>query len=117
MELGHDVETLSRSDLGSNNTKIKHHKLDLSKNINHVKVFEDVDCIVHTAAKAGIDGNFSDYYTSNFLGTVNLLQASKENGVKYFIYTSSSVVFLVRRYVMEKKICLTFPQEYPLLIH
>ena len=40
LELGHDVETLSRSDLGSNNTKIKHHKLDLSKNINHVKVLK-----------------------------------------------------------------------------
>ena len=93
-ELGHDVETLSRSDLDSNSTKIKHHKIDLSKKIKDVKIFEGVDCIIHTAAKAGVEGNYSDYYSANFIGTLNLLQASKENGVQYFIHTSSpSVVF------------------------
>src|SRR6056300_757536 len=93
-ELGHDVETVSRSDIECNNTKIKHHKLDLSKKINDIKIFEGVDCIIHTAAKAGVEGNYSDYYSANFIGTINLLQASKENGVQYFIHTSSpSVVF------------------------
>ena len=93
-ELGHNVETLSRSNTGCFDTKIRHHNLDLSQKINDTKIFEGVDCIIHTAAKAGVDGNFGDYYSANFIGTMNLLQASKANDVKFFIHTSSpSVVF------------------------
>ncbi|MFP4496780.1 MAG: NAD-dependent epimerase/dehydratase family protein [Vulcanimicrobiota bacterium] len=63
--------------------------------------FEDVkqavkDCgaVFHVAAKAGIWGDYEDYYNTNVLGTKNVIDACKENGVKKLIYTSSpSVVF------------------------
>ncbi|MEC8421133.1 MAG: NAD-dependent epimerase/dehydratase family protein [Verrucomicrobiota bacterium] len=94
IELGHEVETLSRALHGRNKCGVKHHQIDLSKNIQDREVFDGVECVFHVAAKAGIDGPFKEYYTANFLGTQNLLKVSKEKGVQYFIYTSSpSVVF------------------------
>ena len=94
LELGHQVETLSRSTGSKKNSTVKHHQLDLSKKVLNFEQFKGIECIFHTAAKAGIDGRYNDYYTANYLGTKNILNLAKDIGVKYFIYTSSpSVVF------------------------
>ena len=94
LELGHQVETLSRSTGSKKNSTVKHHQLDLSKKVLNLEQFKGIECIFHTAAKAGIDGRYNDYYTANYLGTKNILNLAKDIGVKYFIYTSSpSVVF------------------------
>ncbi|MCB9092207.1 MAG: NAD-dependent epimerase/dehydratase family protein [Halobacteriovoraceae bacterium] len=60
------------------------------------KVFSEnkIEAVIHTAAKAGIWGEFEDYYSINFKGTINLLTLCHKYGVKYFVYTSTpSVVF------------------------
>jgi len=94
LELGHQVETLSRSTCSKKISTVKHHQLDLSKKVLNFEQFKGIECIFHTAAKAGIDGRYNDYYTANYLGTKNILNLAKDIGVKYFIYTSSpSVVF------------------------
>ena len=94
IELGHEVETLSRGFYGKEKSDINHHQIDLSKIIQDRGIFSGVECVFHVAAKAGIDGPFKEYYTANFLATQNLLKVSKEQGVRFFIYTSSpSVVF------------------------
>ena len=94
LELGHQVETLSRSTGSKKISTVKHHQLDLSKKVLNLEQFKGIECIFHTAAKAGIDGRYNDYYTANYLGTKNILNLAKDIGVKYFIYTSSpSVVF------------------------
>ncbi len=93
-ELGHEVETLSRTNSVNEKNQIKHHQVDLSQKIDDTRIFEGVDCIFHTAAKAGIDGKYNDFYAANFFATKNLLEVAKTSGVKFFIYTSSpSVVF------------------------
>jgi nucleoside-diphosphate-sugar epimerase len=52
------------------------------------------DAVFHVAALAGVWGRHKDFYEINFLGTKNLLEASKTHGVQKFIYTSTpSVVF------------------------
>lgn len=52
------------------------------------------DRVFHVAAKAGVWGEFQDYYRANVLGTQNLLTACREQAVTQLIYTSSpSVVF------------------------
>jgi nucleoside-diphosphate-sugar epimerase len=52
------------------------------------------DAVFHVAALAGVWGKYEDYYEINYLGTKNLLESSKANGIKKFIYTSTpSVVF------------------------
>ena len=58
------------------------------------KALENVDTVFHVAAKAGVWGAEEEYYGINVLGTKNLLECSREFGVKKFVYTSSpSVVY------------------------
>lgn len=53
-----------------------------------------VDLVFHVAAKAGIWGPREHYYASNVLGTWNVIQACREEGVPRLVFTSSpSVVF------------------------
>jgi nucleoside-diphosphate-sugar epimerase len=53
-----------------------------------------VDLVFHTAAKAGIWGNYSDYYRTNVTGTQNVIAGCKKHHIPRLIYTSSpSVIF------------------------
>jgi nucleoside-diphosphate-sugar epimerase len=53
-----------------------------------------VDLVFHTAAKAGIWGDYSDYYRTNVTGTQNVIAGCKKHHISRLIYTSSpSVVF------------------------
>ncbi|MDR2735236.1 MAG: NAD-dependent epimerase/dehydratase family protein [Puniceicoccales bacterium] len=55
---------------------------------------DGIDVVFHTAGKAGIGCQFDEYFSTNVLGTENVIKACKKYGVKYLIYTSSpSVVF------------------------
>ena len=52
------------------------------------------DVVFHVAAKAGIWGDWSDYYRNNVSATQHLLKAAVRAGVPRFVFTSSpSVVF------------------------
>lgn len=70
-------------------------KGDLTKKEDVIRALKHgFDAVFHVAALAGVWGDYDDYYQINFLGTKNLLEIAKENGVKKFIYTSTpSVVF------------------------
>jgi nucleoside-diphosphate-sugar epimerase len=53
-----------------------------------------VDTVYHVAAKAGVWGNYQDYYRINTEGTRHVIAACLSAGVSRLIYTSSpSVVF------------------------
>jgi 2-alkyl-3-oxoalkanoate reductase len=55
---------------------------------------DGIDIVFHVAAKAGIWGSYKEYYSTNVLGTENIVRACREKEVKWLIYTSSaSVVF------------------------
>jgi 2-alkyl-3-oxoalkanoate reductase len=52
------------------------------------------DAVVHTAAKAGVWGAWSEYYDVNTVATTRLLEVAVQNRVTAFVYTSSpSVTF------------------------
>lgn len=54
------------------------------------------DCIVHLAARAGVRPSLSQpklYAETNINGTLNLLEAARENGVEQFVFGSSSSVY------------------------
>jgi len=52
------------------------------------------DVIFHVAAKAGVWGDYDDYYQANVIATKNVLQACRINNVNNLVYTSTpSVVF------------------------
>jgi len=53
-------------------------------------------CIVHLAARAGVRPSLVDpmlYETTNSVGTLNLLEAARHNGVPKFVFASSSSVY------------------------
>lgn len=55
---------------------------------------KNVDTVIHTAAKAGIWGTWQEYEKTNVVGTRNVVQGCKKQGVKRLVYTSTpSVVF------------------------
>jgi nucleoside-diphosphate-sugar epimerase len=66
-------------------------------NRNHTAIgqaLKGVDLVFHTAAKAGIWGEYSDYYRTNVTGTQNVIAGCKKHNITRLIYTSSpSVVF------------------------
>lgn len=54
----------------------------------------DIDIVFHAAAVSGIWGPWKKYYTTNTVGTRNVVDACIRNKVKRLVYTSSpSVVF------------------------
>lgn len=65
--------------------------------------FKDVSWVFHLAALADIVPSIQDplkYHKSNVDGTINVLEASRKNDVKRFIYTASSS-------------CYGIPEKYP----
>ena len=92
---GHTVSTLNRGyyqeleDLG-----VTCHQGDIKKYAQVLKAVQGVDAVIHTAAKAGVWGDYEDYYSINVRGTQNIVKACKECDVNRLVYTSSpSVVF------------------------
>ncbi|HYO98913.1 MAG TPA: SDR family NAD(P)-dependent oxidoreductase [Pyrinomonadaceae bacterium] len=62
------------------------------------RVFADgqFDCVVHLAARAGVRPSLSEpflYAETNITGTLNLLEASRQAGVRQFVFGSSSSVY------------------------
>ncbi len=53
---------------------------------------EGHDAVIHSAALPGIWGKFEVYYHANVLGTINVLAAAREFGVKRLVYTSTPSV-------------------------
>jgi UDP-glucuronate 4-epimerase len=54
------------------------------------------DCIVHLAARAGVRPSLKEprlYVETNINGTMNLLELARSNGVKQFVFGSSSSVY------------------------
>ena len=74
-----------------NNVKIIN--LDISKNKNLQKYFNKVDYVFHLAGLAEIIPSIKNpkkYFINNVLGTLNVLEASKNIKIKKFIYAASS---------------------------
>ncbi len=58
------------------------------------KAVAGCDIVFHVAAKAGVWGAYEDFFQTNVVGTENIIEACREQGVQRLVYTSSpSVVF------------------------
>ena len=90
---------------------LSHHKkkdvkiidLDISKNKNLQKYFNKVDYVFHLAGLAEIIPSIKyskKYFINNVLGTLNVLEASKNIKIKKFIYAASSS-------------CYGYPKNFP----
>ena len=57
---------------------------------------ENIDCVLHQAALGSVPRSVNDPITSNEVnisGFLNMLEASKQNNIKRFIYASSSSIY------------------------
>ncbi len=67
---------------------------DISNPVAVENAVKGVDTVYHLAAKAGVWGDYKDYYRINTEGTRHVIAACRSCGVSRLIYTSSpSVVF------------------------
>lgn len=60
------------------------------------------DGVFHLAARAGVRPSIANprlYFSTNMDGTLNLLEACRHNGVKFFVFASSSSVYGVNKKV------------------
>ena len=79
--------------------KFKFYKLDV-ESFDALKVLaqenKPIDAIINLAARAGVRASVENpwiYFTTNAIGTLNLLEICKEFGIKKFILASSSSVY------------------------
>ena len=95
LDKGLTVRTLQRSDNAELRTLgVKIIRGDISNQTTVINATEDCDVIFHVAAKAGVWGDYDDYYQCNVTGTKNIIEACQTHNIQKLIYTSSpSVVF------------------------
>ncbi len=92
---GHEVRALVRSSSkpldGLNLERIQG---DLRSQEDLNQAAKGVDLVFHVAARAGIFGDYEDFYDANVLGTRHVIQACLKNHVRRLVFTSSpSVIF------------------------
>lgn len=95
LEQGWEVRSLSRGDYPElRDLGVETIQGDISDPLQVDPAVEGVDIVFHVAAKAGVWGDFNDYYKANVLGTKNTLEACLRFGVPRYVYTSTpSVVY------------------------
>jgi len=75
------------------NGSVEFHNIDVSDDKIDTGLFKDVDWVFHLAAMADIVPSIVEpakYLKANIEGTWNVLELSREAGVKNFVYTASS---------------------------
>jgi len=92
---GFKVTSFSQGDYpGLRKIGVKPIRGNLSDQDSVIKASKNIDIIFHVAAKAGSNGDYSEFYETNVTGTENIINACKINKIPYLIFTSSaSVVF------------------------
>jgi len=76
-------------------------------------VMDGVDTIFHVASKAGVWGAYEEYYSINVTGTMNLLKAAEDAGVKRFVYTSTPSVVSYDSDIQNGPQDLPYAENYP----
>ena len=92
------LDNLSRGHKESVPENVKLEIVDLKDFQSTKKVLEkhNFDAVVHFAAYAYVGESVEDpelYYTNNVIGTMNLLKAVKESGVKKFVFSSTCSLY------------------------
>ena len=70
------------------------------------------ELVLHVAAKAGIWGDYRDFYRANVTGTENVIAACRRHGVSRLVYTSSPSVVFDGRDVEGGDESLPYPTSY-----
>ena len=66
------------------------------------EITKDIDVVFHLAALIAIPYSYiapDSYVATNITGTLNMIQAARDNGIKRFLHTSTSEVYGTARFV------------------
>lgn len=91
--LGHSVTVCGRNALQKNNTAITFIKVDLKNEAEVIESCKDKDYVIHCGAKSGPWGRYEDYYSTNVIGTKNVIKACLVNSVKRLIHISTPSLY------------------------
>ncbi len=90
------IDNLSTGKKENINSRAKFHEIDI-RDLEKIKpLIKGVDYVFHTAALARVQPSIEDPVTYNNInvgGTLNVLMAAREAGVKKFIYSASSSAY------------------------
>jgi nucleoside-diphosphate-sugar epimerase len=95
LERGDKVKTIQRGDYPFlQELGVEVYKGDLTRFEDINEAVKNCDVVFHVAAKAGVWGDYDDYYQANVVATKNVIEACRNNNVANLVYTSTpSVVF------------------------
>ncbi|MDD4714963.1 MAG: SDR family oxidoreductase [Oscillospiraceae bacterium] len=104
LKMGYQVRCLDdlstgfqkNADLFSDNPKYTFFKGDIKDFETCMQAAKGVDFVLHQAAWGSVPRSLEQplfYCANNIQGTLNMLEASRRNGVKKFVYASSSSVY------------------------
>ncbi len=120
---GHKVRVIDNLSTGrmenlehhKDNEKLEIFNVDI-RNVKEIrKIFENVTYVFHMAALADIVPSIqkpTEYYTSNVLGTFNVLELSRKNNIKKLVYAASSSCYGIAKDYPTNENCEISPQ-YP----
>lgn len=86
---GHRVRTFQRRATGTSSDEVLGSLVDPEA---VARATEDIDAVIHLAAKVSFTGSWHDFVATNITGTNNLLTAAKRAGVADFVFVSSPSV-------------------------
>lgn len=104
LDMGHTVRALDNLSTGKRenvelflaNKNYTFLLADITDYESCLKATKDVDYVLHQAARGSVPLSIEmprHYQEVNVKGTLNMLEASRQNGVKKFVYASSSSVY------------------------
>ena len=71
-----------------------------------------MDVVFHVAARAGVWGEYEDYFQTNVLGTKNIISSCLKNSVRRLIYTSSASVVYDGKDMKGANESAPYPEKY-----
>ncbi|MBD5780888.1 NAD-dependent epimerase/dehydratase family protein [Pelagicoccus sp. NFK12] len=93
---GHEVLALGRDGKKGRGLELQGLRfvsVDLQDRQGLVQAFEGLDIVVHAAALSSVWGPYEKFYRINVLGTKNVVEACRKNGIGKLVYISSSSVY------------------------
>lgn len=110
---GHEIISFSRSAYPELEALgVQHIQGNLSDPEAVKNAMEGCEAVFHVAAKAGIWGTYEEYFEANVTGTRNVINACKEWGIRYLVYTSSPSVIYSGEDSEGKNESLPYPEKY-----
>ncbi|MEW5676327.1 NAD-dependent epimerase/dehydratase family protein [Flavobacterium enshiense] len=97
-ELGIDKEEIRYNKKVQGISNFTFVELDIQDagNLSALFAFEQVDCIIHLAAQAGVRYSITnprDYIDNNIVGFFNILEVCRQFSIKHLVFASSSSVY------------------------